>query len=230
MKPTKNRPGRSITDHDWRRISAALHDWQRVSTIGARTRALIYLCRSTGLRLSEALALDLDQILERPGKIEIRSACFLQREQSKGKRRGKRFTIPARAKTAIRDYLRAALAAGAIESADNKGTAPRPRKRQPLFISLKTTGKGKASARLSPRMAQISFHAAQRKAGIGTRDQYRFHDLRHTYATAIAAASGGDVFTVAAAARLDSINNTLRYVHDNYQRTAAIIERAAQDL
>jgi integrase len=102
--------------------------------------------------------------------------------------------------------------------------------RGPVFIALKTTGKGKATDRLSPRMAQISFHSAQRRAGIGRRDQYRFHDLRHSYATAIAAASGGDVYTVAAAARLDSLNNTLRYVHDNYTRTAAIIEAAGKDL
>jgi integrase len=55
-----------------------------------------------------------------------------------------------------------------------------------------------------------AFYAAMRKAGI---TRFRFHDLRHTFATRLIQA-GIDVFTVQKLGRWKTISMVFRYAHD----------------
>lgn len=206
--------GRELLPQERARLWSILSEWARSGSFqGLRTRALIFLAASSGLRLKELLALNLDQVLEsgtRRGRFRVASRGYLAPKQSKGRRKGPStgrwdsagpFRIPKPVRYALRRYLNAALRRGWI-------TLP-PEPGAPLFVTIKDhTGVGRH--RLGRRAAQVSWSKAQQRAGVRT--PYRFHDLRHDAITRFARHANGNAFTVAAFARCD-VQTAQRYVH-----------------
>jgi integrase len=190
------------------------------SYTGARCRALVLLCAGTGLRLSEAVALDLGQLLVRPERVngwQIKTKCVLRKEQIKGKREAAWFVIPEKIKPEIKAYIRLSK---------KKGWIKFPLQKTPLFFTYKNTGKGNGGQRLSKRTGQHDFKELQKMAAIA--DPYRFHDLRHTYQTNIRKAGCNDPWIMAQASRLRSIELTMTYAHTDYEEINEAVEKASE--
>lgn len=223
--------GRAIDDRERNRILSTLTKWAAGGSFYAlRTRALILLVWGSALRLSEALALDVAQVLEQPDRAElgrIRGSSLVRPEQAKGRRQGEHrwhsggtFVITSPAAKALRAYLAEAIARGWI-------TLP-AQPRDPLFITVKggRTKGAPSRERLGSRAAQRSWVDTQQRAGIV--DLYRFHDLRHDALTRMGDASNGNVFKVAAFGRLRDIRTAQRYVHTSAGSLAELAELAAR--
>lgn len=218
-----NRKGAAISRKDWHFIRQAAQSWSKSSFVGLRTRALVLLCASSGIRLSEAISLNLDQVIhkENGSDWQIRSKVWLKQHQVKGKREGRWFTIPRRAKAVLRTYLDAAIQRSALKIP--------PPKNAPIFFTTKKTGKSNAYCRLSKRMAQQSFSILQRKAQIER--PYRFHDLRHTFTSRFSKAVNGDPYKIAQAAGFKSLETSIRYVDIEYDADIApVIEEIGERL
>lgn len=219
LQRAKN-PGRAINSGDWRFMKSSLKRWTASgSYVGTRTQALILLCAGTGLRLSEAISLDLQQLLVEPRKAnswQIKTRCFLRQDQIKGKKEGAWFFIPEKIKPALRDYIRLSRRLGWIKF---------PLRETPVFFTYKNTGRSNSGERLSGRTAQYDFKKLQKMAGI--LETYRFHDLRHTYQTNLRKAGNGDPYVIAQAARLRSIETTLRYQHTDSEEVESLIRKGA---
>lgn len=225
-----NEVGRAIDDGDRARILAELSRWAASRSFYAlRTRALILLVWGSALRLSEALSLNVDQIVEDPtldrlGR--IRGTALVRAEQSKGRRKGPRrwnssgvFVLNKAARIALREYLTECVRRGWLE-------LPIPRDTK-LFMTVKG-GKTKGAVsrgRLGKRAAQRSWTVVQGKAKVA--DHYRFHDLRHDTLTRIGDASSGNVFKVAQFGRLKDIRTAQRYVHGSTASLAELSELAS---
>jgi integrase len=65
-----------------------------------------------------------------------------------------------------------------------------------------------------------AFHAALRKSGI---QNFRFHDLRHTFATRLVQA-GVDLYTVQKLGRWKTVNMVQRYAHHHTETLRNAIE------
>ena len=220
------KPGRAINTADRKRLLGVLNDQSTFH--GLRTRALVLLAWSSGLRLKECCALNLYQILEDPKAAgvawRIRSIAYLQALQSKGRRVGVKrwdsagsFVITKPTRVALRAYLRAAQLRGWVHFP--------PSRDRPLFI---TGGRGKAHGarqRLSRRSAQHSFTQIQKRAGLA--EHYQFHDLRHDAITRFGEACHGNPYKVANFGRLDPIT-AMRYVHTSPTALQEIAELAAR--
>jgi integrase len=225
-----NEVGRAIDDGDRGRILAALTQWAASGSFYAlRTRALILLVWGSALRLSEALALNIDQILEDPtldrlGR--IRGTALVRADQSKGRRKGPRrwnssgaFVLTKPARIALREYL---------AECHKRGWVTLPVKRDtPLFVTVKG-GKSKGAPsreRLGKRAAQRSWTEVQKRAKV--HEHYRFHDLRHDALTRVGDVSSGNVFKVAQFGRLRDIRTAQRYVHGSTASLAELAELAS---
>lgn len=219
-----NEVGRAIDDGDRERILAELSRWAASRSFYAlRTRALVLLVWGSALRLSEALNLNVDQILEDPTAASlsrIRATAVVRAEQSMGRRRGVQrwnssgaFVLDKAARLALREYL---------EECERRGWLTFPvAKDTKLFMTLKG-GKTKGAPsreRLGKRAAQRSWTLVQAQAKVA--DHYRFPDLRHDTLTRIGEASLGNVFKVAQFGRLKDIRTAQRFVHG---RTASLAE------
>lgn len=132
-----------------------------------RDHALLLMALTTGLRVSELVALDVGDL--RGGK-GIRTVVTLRPETTKGNRGGE-IIIPERTRRKLVQYLRWKAKRG--EPIDDAA---------PVFASR---GGGRSAsnkgARLSVRAAQHLFAAWQQRAGFERR--MSFHSLRHTYAS-----------------------------------------------
>lgn len=192
-----------------------------------RTLAIVQLTADTGLRLSELLALDCDQLLEdvRAPRARIVSSFYLAPPQAKGRSSSassKGYTsagtipIPKRSRAAILSYLRALRARGWLRGPVWKGSP---------WITCKGATTKTSHHPVGDRAVQKVWHGWQKRAGI--RMPYRWHDLRHTAITRWSRSSGGDVFAVAELARHKNVRTTQRYVHQEPTRLAAIAESAS---
>lgn len=65
-----------------------------------------------------------------------------------------------------------------------------------------------------------AFHVALRKSGV---QNFRFHDLRHTFATRLVQA-GGDLYTVQKLRRWKTVSMVQRYAHHNTETLRNAIE------
>lgn len=228
-EPTRgNRPGRPIAERDRRALLEELDAWSLRGRYAAiRDRALYVLCLTTGIRLAEALRLDLEDVIERAAgkRPRIASQFYLTREKAKGEpksatrtgytsARSIYLTEPAR--RAIRAY---------IEDGARRGWIPCSPWRGPLFVTVKQRAAA-GHVRLAKRTAQAHFRAWQERARIA--DPYRFHDLRHTALSRLADASNGDVHTVAVLAGHSSPAQTMHYLHAAPEKLAALAEKAAK--
>lgn len=172
----------------------------RLSFTETRTAALVLLAWGAALKLSEALALDLRQVLTDPtkGKLTpVRKTGYLQPEQGGAGP----FVITPRAQAALQRYLR---------ELDRCGWLDLPAA-GPLFLTQKGGRvKGAPSrTRLGKRAAQLCFDQVLRSAGVP--EPYRFQDLRHDTLTSIGA-NTRNVFTVAQFGRLKDMRTAGHYV------------------
>lgn len=170
-----------------------------------RTRALVLLMWGSALRVSEALALEVGQVLQSPpasaARIgRIRGTGYLRATQSKRGCGEGPFVITKGARSALRPYLVEAFKRGWLPLEDLAG---------PLFI----TAKGGSHGRVGKRAAQTSWRQVQDRASV--LEPYRFHDLRHDAVTRVSNRAGGDAYKVAAFARLQDIRTTAVYVHSD---------------
>lgn len=215
-----NRRARIILPDDRRAIRRALEEWARVDFQGMRTRALMALCLGSGLRLAEALKLNVAHVLERGAPKsskqlgKLRSVCYLRPEDSKRGMGDGAFRLTDWTRTALRAYMREAIRRGWMAVGDDDA---------PLFVTQGGRGRG----RLGKRAAQYSWKLAQKRAHI--RDPYRFHDVRHDSLTRFSQAVHGDPFKVASFGRLRDIRTTQRYVHETAVLHPRYAEQAAAD-
>ena len=174
------------------------------------------LAMSSGLRLSECLALNVEQITNGAGR--VRTVSTLEDEQAKGGNGGQ-FTITTTARAALRDYLAEARARKWVGSDG------------PIFVAMRRGKLSGGDARSHPRLSRVSAWRAwinlQDRAGITK--PYRFHDLRHESGTRFAEASNGDVFKVAGHMRLRDVRTAQTYVHGDANDLAELAERAMKD-
>lgn len=223
-----NRPGRPIPDRDRRALLDELDAWTARGRFAAvRDRALYVLCLTTGIRLAEALRLDVGDVLERVENKRPRIAS--QFYLSVGKAKGEPKSATRTGYTSARSIFLAEPARRALrvylDDAARRGWMPRDPWAGPLFLTVK----GRASAghhRLCKRTAQAHFRAWQERARIA--DPYRFHDLRHTALSRLADAAGGDVHTVAVLAGHSSPAQTMGYLHASPHKLEQLSDKAAR--
>lgn len=223
--------GRAIDELDRAKLLATLTQWAASQSFYAlRTRALILLAWGSALRLSECLALNVDQILEDPTAetlSRIRGTAYVRADQTKGRRVGHTrwtsagpFVLTKPARQALRAYLQESIRRGYLSLPPKRGT--------PLFVTLKgrvDKGQKVKRGRLGKRAAQHSWSSVQRRAGM--QDIYRFHDLRHDALTRLGDAAQGNVFKVAQFGRLRDIRTAQRYVHGTIATLAELAELAS---
>lgn len=226
-----NRRARAIADRDLRAILASLDDrstGSRRDVSAMRVRVLALLGVESGLRLSEALALRLEQVIEDPhaSSPRIVAQLDLEEHQAKGRSGPRGYTsagivnVPKRTRAAIRAYVIELRRRGWIKGPPWRGT---------LFVRTRPGRLGSdelAHGPWSARSAQAAWIEAQRRAGVAR--PYRVHDLRHTAITRWAAAAGGDAYAVAALARHADVRTSIGYVHHSPARMLEIAERAAR--
>lgn len=223
--------GRAIDDGDRLRILTELTQWASSGNFYAlRTRALILLVWGSALRLSEALALDLAQVLEQPHRADLgrlRGTVTVRADQAKGRRQGRHrwnsagaIVVTQPASRALREYLAEALKREWLKLPAAAG--------DPLFVTIKggRTPGAASRTRLGSRAAQRSWADVQRRAGIA--EPYRFHDLRHDALTRVGRVANGNVFQVARFGRLRDIRTAQRYVHGSTGEIAELAELAAK--
>lgn len=208
--------GRAIMPHDRARIRAAMREWAGAGFHGLRTRALTHLVWGSALRLSEALALEVGQVLEVTPKSakrlgRVAGTGHLRKEQSKRGSASGPFVITRIAREALHAYILEALQRGWIPTLDPSAA---------LFV----TAKGGGHQRLGKRAAQRSWKLVQERARVMT--TYRFHDLRHDALTRYSSRTNGDMYKVAAFGRLRDLRTSAVYVHSDPQEIFRIAELA----
>lgn len=223
--------GRAIEPSDRDKILRTLTEWSHSkSFLSLRTAAIVLTAWGSALRLSELLALNLDQLLEDPkGETlgRLRGTVYVRAEQSKGRRKGAArwnsagsIVLTKRSRQALRAYLLEAIRRGWLTLPAPEGT--------PVFLAIKL-GKPRRDgtrpanhSRLGKRATQHSWTQLQIRAGV--MDVYRYHDLRHDALTRIGHVSGGNVFKVAQFGRLKDIRTAGRYVHGSIATLTELAE------
>jgi integrase len=151
-----------------------------------RDRAIVYLLLATGLRREELVNLDLDQLTPNtPDMLRAAKKAKLTGVRGKGRTRRNVF-LSADARTAVADYVEHERPTDAGDQA----TA--------LFLSAVSIGSRRPDGRLSPRSInticeQIGrWHDAEQTDPARRISPLRPHDLRHSFAFALAAETGND--------------------------------------
>ncbi len=161
--------------------------------LGRRDRAILELFYASGLRLSELVGVDLE---------DVNLSSRLVRVLGKG---GKERIVPFNRSTAaaLRAYLgdREAIIARALESGVTDG--PRRSTRSPLFVNYKS---GRLSTRSVDRLVRRYVAAAGGRHGIGP------HALRHSFATHLLE-RGADLRVIQELLGHARLSTTQRYTH-----------------
>ncbi len=154
-----------------------------------RDRAVVYVLLSTGLRREELCQLDLAQ-LEPAEPQRLRSARRARIDGVRGKGGTQRNVfLSAEARAALADYLER-------ERPGDAGAHEAPA----LLLSAATLATRRPDGRLSPRavntlLARIGrLHDGEQPDRTRQISPLRPHDLRHTFAFALAEASGADAY------------------------------------
>lgn len=165
--------------------------------LGRRDRALLEVLYGSGLRVSEAIGLDLADLRWEGGELTLRV------REGKG---GKDRIVPlgSRGGAAIEAYLRVR---------ERLGPSPDP---QALFLSRRGVRLGDRSAR------ELVY---QRCLATGARARIGPHGLRHSFATHLLE-SGCDLRTIQKLLGHTSLSTTQRYTHLDIGRISAIYDKA----
>ena len=162
--------------------------------LGLRDRAILELCYASGLRLSELVGLDLE---------DVNLSSRMVRVLGKG---GKERIVPFNpaAAAAIRDYLpaRRALQRGDAAAASSAGDRARG-KGDPLFVNYRG---GRLSSRSVARMLERYVKLVGGQRGISP------HAIRHSFATHLLE-RGADLRAIQELLGHARITTTQRYTH-----------------
>jgi integrase len=175
-----------------------------------RDHVLLLVALNTGLRVGELVALNVGDIRNGKG---VKSLVELRADTTKGKKGGT-IVLPEKVRRRLVTYLAWKARGGELVAED-----------APLFAS-RGGGRGGATkgARLSVRSAEHIFTVWQGRAGFDRK--LHFHSTRHTFATRLLEASGGNLRLVQTACRHSNIGTTTIYTHI----TADDVARAAENL
>ena len=163
-----------------------------------RERALFELLYATGLRVSEAAALDVDDV-------DLSSRVL--RAQGKG-RKERLVPFGEEAQAALRDYLPA--------RAERRGPATERDDGEPLFVNARG---GRLTTRSMARVLKRRLRAA------GLPDEISPHALRHTFATHLLQA-GADLRAIQELLGHASLSTTQKYTHLDAARLKDVYRRA----
>lgn len=206
---------RTIPVHLSETEMAALLDGIDASTpAGARDRALFELCYASGLRLSELVGIDLD---------DIDLSARLVRVLGKG---GKERVVPFNQSTvqAIRAWLpgRASLLAAArlrpapVPAAEARAGRRRGRVPEPLFINQRG---GRLTGRSVDRLLRVYVSRVSTRMGVSP------HALRHSFATHLLQ-RGADLRGIQELLGHARLSTTERYTHLNTAALQAVYRQA----
>ena len=154
-----------------------------------RNRTLFLVCANIGTRITEALSLNVGDVLQNGEVVEV---LYLRRETVKGKHEGVALTLPPGARNALVSFL-------AWKRAEREPL----HRTAPLFVSRK-------SGRLTRQQAHNIFKTAYQK--IGLRGHVTTHSPRKTYAQLVYENSGNDLIVAQRALRHTDIQTTLYYL------------------
>lgn len=154
-----------------------------------RNRTLFLLCANLGARITEALSLNVGDVLKDGEVVEV---LYFRRETVKGKNEGVALTLPNGAKNALSHFL-------SWKSEVSESLA----QRAPLFIS-------RQGGRLTRQQGHNAFKKAYQKAGL--RGHVTTHSPRKTYAKMVYENSGSDLVVTQRALRHTDIQSTLYYL------------------
>ena len=154
-----------------------------------RNRALFLLCVNVGARITEALNLNVGDVLQNGEVVEV---LYLRRQTVKGKGAGVALTLPTGARQALEAFI-----AWKREEKESRS------KRAPLFVSRK-------GFRLSRKRVHEIFTAVYQKVGL--KGNVTTHSPRKTFAKMVYENSGNDLLVTREALRHRSIDNTLYYL------------------
>ena len=168
-----------------------------------RDRAIVELLLCTDLRREELVNLDLDQVApSTPEALRAVKKAKISGVRGKG-RTSRNVFLSADGRTALADYLEHERPA----DADANSTA--------LFLSAASIGSRRPDGRLSPRSINLiceqigRWHDAEHPDPARHISPLRPHDLRHSFAFALAAATGNDAYELER--RLG--HQSQRYIH-----------------
>lgn len=206
---------RTIPVHLSETEMAALLDGIDASTpAGARDRALFELCYASGLRLSELVGIDLD---------DIDLSARLVRVLGKG---GKERVVPFNQSTvqAIRAWLpgRASLLAAVrlrpapVPAAEARAGRRRGRVPEPLFINQRG---GRLTGRSVDRLLRVYVSRVSTRMGVSP------HALRHSFATHLLQ-RGADLRGIQELLGHARLSTTERYTHLNTAELQAVYRQA----
>lgn len=178
--------------------------------LSARDRALLELLYATGLRVSELVALDLE---------DLDLASRQLRTLGKG-RKERIVPFGAKAEAALREYLKVRGQGG--RERDEPGTRRRrggprpPRSASAVFLNA-------AGGRLTDRSVRRILDRALRLAGV-TRHASP-HAIRHSFATHLLAA-GADLRTIQELLGHASLSTTQKYTHLDAERLIEVYRKS----
>jgi len=183
---------RTLTDDEVRKVLVATGR----SEADLRDHVLLLVAVSTGLRVSELVALDVGDIRNGKG---VKTVVTLRPETTKGNRPGE-VILPEKVRRKLVSFL--SWKAQQSELLDDEA---------PLFVSR---GGGRAGAlrgsRLSVRSAEHIFAVWQARTGLDRR--MNFHAIRHTFATRLLRETR-NLRLVQVACRHSSPTTTAIYTH-----------------
>jgi site-specific recombinase XerC len=202
----KRTAGRAIEPADRKRILETLELWTADrSFLALRTRAFVLLCWGSGLRVREATALNVSQVL---AGIPSRRACTVR---DTAYQRGS-FAISKAARSALREYLLAGFARGWLRFPAG-----------PLFVAMH----GGEPKRLSVRSAQHCWAELQQRAQLA--QHYRTDDLRFDALLRASLASKGNVHALKSFGRFRDVRTAAKYLSEpttSLAELSAIVARS----
>ncbi|MFH2008663.1 MAG: tyrosine recombinase XerC [bacterium] len=182
-------------------VAALLEAPLRDTPLGARDRALLEVLYGAGLRRSESVALDLDDLIRQDDRIVIRV---------RHGKRGKERLVPLGSKgaRALHDYL--PLRPRLLEKARGNGPV------EALFLNCRG---GRLSGRSVARVLD------RHRAAAGLSPDVTPHALRHSCATHMLD-SGADLRSIQELLGHASLSTTQRYTHVSVSRLLAVYDDA----